>query len=112
VRINLLSNELSNIHQYSAEVIDLTHPPTVELFRRWDQKEAAFVQLLRFIRIFKGDPQLAVLSRPGKHFSLVEKTELEPQDDEAMMVEGVKGSNPQTFTLGEASRFSNTIMDG
>lgn len=53
------------------EVIDLTHPPTVELFRRWDQKEVAFIQLLRFIRIFSTDPTLALVSRPGKHVSII-----------------------------------------
>jgi hypothetical protein len=39
------------------EVIDLTHPPTVELFRKWDQKEVAYIQLLRFIRIFQRGSQ-------------------------------------------------------
>lgn len=113
MRTNLPSNCLSNINRYSAEVIDLTHLPTVELFRRWDQKEAAFIQLLRFIRIFKGEPQLAVLSRPGKHFSLVEKTDPGSQDDEEMMLEVVKGSHPQapSSTVGESPpRSSNAIM--
>ena len=70
----------------------------MELFRRWDQKEAAFIQLLRFIRIFKGDPQLTVLSRPGKHISLTEKTDPGSQDDEEMMAEVLKGSHPQAPT--------------
>ncbi|KIM44488.1 hypothetical protein M413DRAFT_24978 [Hebeloma cylindrosporum] len=105
----------AEVYRTGMEVIDLTHPPTVELFRRWDQKEVAFIQLLRFIRIFKGDPQLSVLSRPGKHFSLMEKTKTESQDDEAMVVEVVQGSNPQaptSSTLGESpSQFSNAMDD-
>ena len=56
------------------EVIDLTHPPTVELFRKWDQKEVAYVQLLRFIRIFSTDPNLIVVSRIGKHASIIESS--------------------------------------
>jgi len=53
------------------EVIDLTHPPTVEFFRKWDQKEVAYIQLLRFIRIFSTNPNLVVISRPGKHASII-----------------------------------------
>ncbi|KAF8892051.1 hypothetical protein BD779DRAFT_1437274 [Infundibulicybe gibba] len=56
------------------EIPDLTHPPTVEIFRRWDQKEVAFVQLLRFIRIFSTDPLAVVVSRPGKHLSIISST--------------------------------------
>jgi hypothetical protein len=56
---------------YRTEVIDLTHPENVELFRKWDTQEVAFIQLLRFIRICSTDPELALVSRPGKHFTLV-----------------------------------------
>ncbi len=44
-------------------------PPTVE---KWDQKESAYIQSLRFIRIFSSNPQLVVISRPGKHAFMVE----------------------------------------
>ncbi|KAH9479455.1 Translation machinery-associated protein 16 [Psilocybe cubensis] len=71
----------AEIYRTGMEVIDLTHPPTVELFRRWDQKEVAFIQLLRFIRIFSTDPQLALVSRPGKHLSI---TVPPPVPDDAM----------------------------
>lgn len=54
----------------SAEVPDLTDESTVEIFRRWDQKEIAFIQLLRFIRISSADPGMAIVSRPGKHASI------------------------------------------
>ncbi|EMD39224.1 hypothetical protein CERSUDRAFT_36462, partial [Gelatoporia subvermispora B] len=49
------------------EVIDLTNPINVELFKRWDQKEAAFVHQLRFIRISSTTPDLVVVSNPGRH---------------------------------------------
>lgn len=51
-------------------MIDLTNPPNVELFRRWDQIEAAYVQMLRFIRISKESPTVAVVTRPGKHMDI------------------------------------------
>jgi len=67
----LLSFVFILIHDLT-EVIDLTHPPTVELFRKWDQKEVAYIHLLRFIRIFSTDPNLVVVSRLGKHASMVD----------------------------------------
>lgn len=60
------------------EVIDLTHPANVEMFRQWDQKEVAFVQQLRYIRISSSDPKRSVVCRLGKHPSLT--AELAPCD--------------------------------
>ncbi|KAF5388716.1 hypothetical protein D9757_004782 [Collybiopsis confluens] len=54
------------------EVIDLTHFQNVALFKTWDQKEVAFIDLLRFIRISSTSPETVVVSRPGKHVSLAE----------------------------------------
>jgi translation machinery-associated protein 16 len=51
-------------------VVDLTHPANVALFRRWDQAEAAYVQMLRFVRISSAHPATAVVSRVGKHVTL------------------------------------------
>ncbi|KLO08049.1 hypothetical protein SCHPADRAFT_917036 [Schizopora paradoxa] len=68
------------------EVPDLTHPKNVELFRRWDQKEVAFIDLLRFIRISSADTTSVVLSRPGKHASL-KTTEPNTSGDTEMAVE-------------------------
>ena len=53
------------------EVPDLTHETNVELFRRWDQKEVGYLQMLRYIRISSTDPENIVVSRPGQHPSLV-----------------------------------------
>ncbi|KAF9005954.1 hypothetical protein BDQ17DRAFT_1352459 [Cyathus striatus] len=65
--------KLREVEEYRTglEVIDLTHPVNTTLFRRWDQKEAAYIQQLRFIRIFSSDPQTVVVSRPGKHSLLI-----------------------------------------
>jgi len=52
------------------EIIDLTHPINVQLFREWDQKEIAYIQLLRFIRITSTSADRALVSKPGKHPSL------------------------------------------
>ncbi|TFK39988.1 translation machinery-associated protein 16, partial [Crucibulum laeve] len=60
----------AEIYRTGMEVIDLTHAPTVEIFRRWDQKEVAFIGLLRFIRIFSTEPEVAIVSRPGTHQSI------------------------------------------
>ncbi|KAG6891558.1 hypothetical protein C0992_004416 [Termitomyces sp. T32_za158] len=68
------------------EVIDLTHPATVELFRLWDQKEAAYIQLLRFVRITSTDPDIVVVSRPGKHKSILAASE--SSDHEMGNIEG------------------------
>ncbi|KAI9440738.1 hypothetical protein H4582DRAFT_2074525 [Lactarius indigo] len=52
------------------EVPDLTHRENIALYRTWDQREVAFVQMLRFIRISSTNPELASVSKPGKHPSL------------------------------------------
>ncbi|KAN0115588.1 Protein of unknown function (DUF2962) domain containing protein [Russula decolorans] len=66
------------------EVPDLTHPENVALYRTWDQREVAFIQLLRFIRISSSKPDTAIVSRPGKHPSLVPQQDVStPMDVEA-----------------------------
>ena len=73
---------------YLPEVPDLTHPPTVEIFRRWDQKEVAFTELLRFIRIFSSQPDMVVVSKPGKHLSIISLDKSMPaHEDDPMNVE-------------------------
>lgn len=91
------------------EVPDLTDKPTVELFRKWDQKEVAFVQLLRFIRISSSDPAMAVVSKPGRHHSLqVDHAPLLHQDQEMSVDEN------DNILCEPPSRFASTIatMDG
>lgn len=56
---------------YPAEVVDLTHEANVTLFRTWDQKEVAFVDMLRFIRVNSTEPTFAIVARSGHHFSLI-----------------------------------------
>lgn len=53
-----------------SEVLDLTHSPTVELLRNWDQKEFAYIQMLRFIRISNSEPTVFTVSKYGKHHTL------------------------------------------
>ncbi len=80
-----ISRSLPSVIDSALEVIDLTHPPTVELFRRWDQKEVAFIQLLRFIRISSANPDSVVVSKPGKHHTIVgsAKPPIPANDDDA-----------------------------
>jgi translation machinery-associated protein 16 len=61
----------SLIYNFVTEVPDLTYPPNVDLFRQWDLTELAYIQLLRFIRISSAEPHVAVVSRPGKHLTLL-----------------------------------------
>lgn len=78
-----LSYIIRDAEMVPEEVPDLTHEPTVQLFRKWDQKEIAYVHLLRFIRISSSDPTMAVVSKPGKHQSLhVDQVPSQPQDQE------------------------------
>ena len=53
------------------EVPDLTHEINVELLRGWDQKEAGYLQMLRYIRISSADPEKVIVSRPGQHPRLI-----------------------------------------
>ncbi|KAG6829881.1 hypothetical protein H0H92_003150 [Tricholoma furcatifolium] len=75
----------SDEYRTGLEVLDLTHPATVELFRRWDQKEVAYIDLLRFIRISSVDPDMVVVSRPGKHVSIVGASTSETANDDHEM---------------------------
>ena len=66
------------------EVPDLTHPENVALYRTWDQREVAFIQLLRFIRISSSKLDTAIVSKPGKHPSLAPRQDVStPMDVEA-----------------------------
>lgn len=68
-----------------SEVPDLTHPENVALYRTWDQREVAFIQLLRFIRISSTKLDTAIVSKPGKHPSLATQQIVSiPMDVEAV----------------------------
>ena len=90
------------------------HGPTVEIFRRWDQKELAFIQLLRFIRISSSEPNVVVLSKPGKHLSILESTTVtEGGDAMDVVMEKLDSSVPQLPQFGDldpSMRFSSTMM--
>jgi translation machinery-associated protein 16 len=81
-----LQKKLCLVLNEITEVIDLTHPANVTLLRQWDQAELPFIQLLRFVRISSSNPEIALVSRPGKHVTLVPpKPKLsEPTDDESV----------------------------
>ena len=90
----------------------MTHGPTVEIFRRWDQKELGFIQLLRFIRISSSEPDVVVVSKPGKHLSILESTTIsEGGDAMEVITEKHDSSVPQLPQFGEPClRFSSTMM--
>lgn len=96
------------------EVVDLTDAANVALFRKWDQKDSAYIQQLRFIRISSAQPDVFTVSRYGQHFSLAKppkpvpaaaaagpstsSTEVAMEEDEAPLL------------LEPIARFSSTIM--
>ncbi|KAF8909370.1 hypothetical protein CPB84DRAFT_1765969 [Gymnopilus junonius] len=108
VKLEEMKLREAEIYRTGMEVIDLTHPPTAELFRRWDQKEVAFIQLLRFVRISSTTPDVLVVSRPGKHSTIVESTTV--SEGEAMDIGEEPGPSPHFNVLQEPPRFSSTMM--
>ncbi|CCM02447.1 uncharacterized protein FIBRA_04546 [Fibroporia radiculosa] len=93
------------------EVVDLTHPPNVKLFRRWDQKEVAFIQQLRLIRISSDSPDTIIVSRPGQHISLLRDSQTNQNvAGQAMDLD----TDTTPLLLEPPSRFASTIatMDG
>jgi translation machinery-associated protein 16 len=91
-----------------AEVVDLTHPPTVELFRRWDQREFAYIQMLRFIRISSSNRIEYIISKPGKHYSLHQDGDTKSTLDQEMLA--VEDTSVRDFLAEPPTRFSSTIM--
>jgi translation machinery-associated protein 16 len=89
------------------EVIDLTHPATVALFRNWDQKEVAYLQLLRYIRISSTDPTSFVVSKPGKHALITEDQKNESALSADMDVDGQDNVLSSMLT---APGISSTMM--
>ncbi|KAF8817532.1 hypothetical protein BYT27DRAFT_7199066 [Phlegmacium glaucopus] len=102
----------AELYRTGMEIIDLTHGPTVEIFRRWDKKELAFIQLLRFIRISSSEPEVVVLSKPGKHLSILESTTVsEGGDAMDVVMEKQDPTVSQLPQFGEPPlRFSSTMM--
>ncbi|THU97744.1 hypothetical protein K435DRAFT_777827 [Dendrothele bispora CBS 962.96] len=107
------------------EVIDLTHAPTVALFRTWDQKQVAFIDLLRFIKITSTNPQSVVVVKPGKHITIVgagggdsnlsktttKDAETEGEKDVEMGVDTASSGVSTPSILAEPlERFASTIM--
>lgn len=86
------------------EVIDLTHTVNVDLFRLWDQKEVAYMDQLRMVRISSASPEVVVVSQPGRHAFLAKKVESAPEESEQMDEDEVP------LLLEPPSRFSSTMM--
>lgn len=83
--------------------------------RRWDQIEYAYIEMLRFIRINSVKRDVVIVSRPGKHHTLVPTKEhpADPRDvdSEAMDVETADPiPSPPPLLMEPTSRFASTIM--
>jgi len=64
--------------------------------------------MLRFIRIFSSNPTEAVVSKPGKHYTLQKNDDNELHRDQEM--DTVGDSSVRDFLAEPLSRFSSTIM--
>ncbi|KAI0091681.1 hypothetical protein BDY19DRAFT_885373 [Irpex rosettiformis] len=102
---DLKARELET-YRTGMEIIDLTHPKNVELFRRWDQKEAPFVQQLRFIRISSSSPKSFMVSKPGTHPSLKAAAK---DGDESHQNMAVDADEDIPLLLEPVERFASTI---
>lgn len=99
--------------EWHAEVLDLMNPDNVALFRKWDQTEFAYIQMLRFIRINSVKPEVFVVSRPGKHMLLQKyapiptptTTSLPQTSDDQLM-----DDEEAPLLIEPPQRFSSTIM--
>ena len=80
----------------------------MKLFRQWDQKEAAYVQQLRFIRISSESPETIVLSRSGQH-PLLKQENSEEQSAADIPAESMD-TDEAPLLLEPATRFSSTIQ--
>lgn len=94
-------------------MIDLTHPRNVELFREWDQKEAGYLQQLRFIRISSAAPETVILTRIGQH-ALLKREEQQKKDADAEEATAAMDTDEAPLLLAPAQKFASTIqgMDG
>jgi len=109
-KIEELQLRESEEYRTGLEVIDLTSSPNVELFRKWDQKEVAYVQQLRFIRVSSSNPEAFTVSKLGKHPSLLQPTLNEHMSDTAL-TQGMSVDDDEVPLLLEpAERFSSTMM--
>ncbi|KAG2068748.1 hypothetical protein BDR04DRAFT_742814 [Suillus decipiens] len=94
----------SEQYRTGMDVPDLTHEATVQLFRKWDQTEVAYIQLLRFIRISSVDSMTAVVSKQGEHYSLKQSVTAQASN-EAMVTD-----HDDTLLVEPPSRFASTMM--
>lgn len=65
----------------------------------------AFIQLLRFVRISSSQPDVVLLSKPGKHTSI-----LNPIQKDIEMAELADPPSKASLLAEPPSRFSSTMM--
>ena len=84
------------------------------LFRQWDQKESAYIQQLRFIRISSDQPDVFTISRYGQHPSLPKPIKpvptSAPTDPLPSSTDVDMDEDEAPLLLEPDLRFSSTIM--
>lgn len=96
------------------EVIDLTEPANVALFKQWDQKSPSFIKQLRFVRICSSSPETIAVARWGNHPSLPKPPKSQPTATEVNEPSGrtddvAMDEDEAPLLLDPMSRFSSTI---
>ncbi|KZT65663.1 hypothetical protein DAEQUDRAFT_676490 [Daedalea quercina L-15889] len=107
-KLEELKLQEAELYRTGMEVLDLTHPRNVQLFRMWDQKEVAYIKQLRFIRISSESPELVLVSKTGRHPSLIARPDplAEPGDHQM----DTDDSDEAPLLIEPPSRFASTIM--
>ncbi|KAJ7634077.1 hypothetical protein DFH06DRAFT_1221017 [Mycena polygramma] len=82
VRIEEMRLREEETYRTGMELPDLTDPPTLERFRKWDVSSLGYAHLLRFVRISSELPDVIALSRAPAP-SAAEAEEEDDDDDEA-----------------------------
>ncbi|KAH8832665.1 hypothetical protein DL96DRAFT_670411 [Flagelloscypha sp. PMI_526] len=87
-QVRLRDNET---YRTGLDVIDLTDPLTLALFRRWDQSDPAYLETLQCIRVNSANLSFSKICKVGKHGAYPISQEDSPlaQEDAAMDLDKV-----------------------
>ncbi|KAJ6493619.1 hypothetical protein C8R47DRAFT_975396 [Mycena vitilis] len=88
LRIEEMRLREEETYRTGMELPDLTDPPTLERFRKWDVSSLGYAHLLRFVRISSELPDVIALSRAPAP-SAAEAEEEDDDDEAPELMEGM-----------------------
>jgi Translation machinery-associated protein 16 len=94
------------------ELPDLTHAATVELFRKWENGDPAYLHLLQFVRLSSTNPTVAPIVKYG----LQQRSKDDIEDRDVMEVDVTEKTGPlaalqRAFPDVPLTAFSSTIQN-